>query len=365
MQSQDARTVRGLSIATVILAALGLLLWGANIIMLIFTGAALTNPLFADWVDSNGPYYSSNGYYSDYSSAVPFVGLSMGAVVLFLMPGIAFSVVTLIAGIKGMQNYDKPETYGNCFGWAIAGAITSFLSGGIIATILLGISAGLISRMRTRNPFIAQPGAPMGAGPVNTTYQSYERPGMHVTPDAPYTQATPQPQPQPGYVAPAPQGYAPQPGYGQPAAAPQPGYAQPAPAPAPQPGAYPQPTPAGYAAPTAQPVAQPMPTPGTTAAGYAAPPAQPGYAPAPQPAQAPAPFSQAAPASAPIPVAGVTQPPTVAEAPAACPAPAAEPAPAATSTDAPAPDVEATASDPQDTLTSEASDDEPSESKKD
>lgn len=190
MQNQDARTVRGLSIATVILAALGLILWSVNILLLIFTGAALTNPLFADWVDSNGSYYSSNGYYSDYSSAVPFVGLSMGAVVLFLMPGIAFSIVTLIAGIKGMQNYDKPEAYGNCFGWAIAGAITSFLSGGIIATILLGISAGLISRMRTRNPFIAQPGAPVGAGPVNATYQSYERPGMHVTPDAPYTQAT-------------------------------------------------------------------------------------------------------------------------------------------------------------------------------
>lgn len=364
MQSQDARTVRGLSIATVILAALGLVLWSVNILLLIFTGAALTNPLFADWVDSNGSYYSSNGYYSDYSSAVPFVGLSMGAVVLFLMPGIAFSIVTLIAGIKGMQNYDKPETYGNCFGWAIAGAITSFLSGGIIATILLGISAGLISRMRTRNPFIAQPGAPVGAGPVNATYQSYERPGMHVTPDAPYTQATPQPQPQPGYVAPAPQGYAPQPGYAQPAPAPapQPGYAQPAqapaPAPAPQPGVYPQPAPAGYAAAPAQP-AQPMPAPGSAPVGYTAPPAQPGYAPAPQPAQAPTPFSQAAPASAPIPVAGVTQPPA-AEAPAACPAPA-----AAAPADVPTPDAAATEPDPQVTPASEASDGESSESKRD
>lgn len=348
MQNQDARTVRGLSIATVILAALGLILWSVNILLLIFTGAALTNPLFADWVDSNGSYYSSNGYYSDYSSAVPFVGLSMGAVVLFLMPGIAFSIVTLIAGIKGMQNYDKPEAYGNCFGWAIAGAITSFLSGGIIATILLGISAGLISRMRTRNPFIAQPGAPVGAGPVNATYQSYERPGMHVTPDAPYTQATPQPQPQPGYVAPAPQGYAPQPGYGQPA-----------PAPAPQPGAYPQPAQVGYAAPPAQPVAQPMPAPGTAPADYAAPPVQPGYAPAPQPAQAPAPFSQAAPASAPIPVAGVTQPPA-AETPAACPAPA-----AAAPADVPAPDAATAASDPQATPENEPSDGESSEPKKD
>ena len=348
MQNQDARTVRGLSIATVILAALGLILWSVNILLLIFTGAALTNPLFADWVDSNGSYYSSNGYYSDYSSAVPFVGLSMGAVVLFLMPGIAFSIVTLIAGIKGMQNYDKPEAYGNCFGWAIAGAITSFLSGGIIATILLGISAGLISRMRTRNPFIAQPGAPVGAGPVNATYQSYERPGMHVTPDAPYTQATPQPQPQPGYVAPAPQGYAPQPGYGQSA-----------PAPAPQPGAYPQPAQVGYAAPPAQPVAQPMPAPGTAPADYAAPPVQPGYVPAPQPAQAPAPFSQAAPASAPIPVAGVTQPPAT-ETPAACPAPA-----AAAPADVPAPDAATAASDPQATPENEPSDGESSEPKKD
>lgn len=150
--TSNAKAISGLSIAVVVLASIALATFVIGWIFVVLGGS-----LFNDW----GPraleyglqhhdYGSHHGYVDDYGLTVGdimelgnfglFVG---GAAVLWEA---LMSAVSLVAGILGVKNGKIPEKLGSVFGWGIAAAICSLLSGRVIAMILSIIVAVLAYR---------------------------------------------------------------------------------------------------------------------------------------------------------------------------------------------------------------------------
>ena len=229
----DSRVVRGVSIAAIVLSALGIL---GGLVVALFMGIASTslndpavvNALISELESSStsSAFDGSSSYSSyDYSGMTQDEAMAVASASFFLMVGLSLGyvlckVVCLVAGIIALRNCNNPAKLGGAFGWSIAAAIVSFLVGGMISTVLFIVSAVFVSRVRR-----AYAAAPMGAYGYQQPqqYQQYQQPqqrqqGLQV-PQQPTNQQVP-PQPQ-------------QPAQGQPSAAPQ------APA-APQPPAAPQ-----------------------------------------------------------------------------------------------------------------------------
>lgn len=229
----DSRVVRGVSIAAIVLSALGIL---GGLVVALFMGIASTslndpavvNALISELESSStsSAFDGSSSYSSyDYSGMTQDEAMAVASASIFLMVGLSLGyvlckVVCLVAGIIALRNCNNPAKLGGAFGWSIAAAIVSFLVGGMISTVLFIVSAVFVSRVRR-----AYAAAPMGAYGCQQPqqYQQYQQPqqrqqGLQV-PQQPTNQQVP-PQPQ-------------QPAQGQPSAAPQ------APA-APQPPAAPQ-----------------------------------------------------------------------------------------------------------------------------
>lgn len=203
MQESNARTLRGVSIAVIVLSILAIATFLLGAIAVGVFGAIATDPsLYGDGIAIDG--YNRGRYDSLSPEGVAgVVGLSLGIATAFLVWGMLCAAVSLIAGILGIRNNSKPEKLGAVFGWSIAGAVVAFLSGRIVTTILLVVAAVYAHKLRNPAP-------------------------------------TPYMQPQPVYGQP----YQPQPYAGQqPYAAPQPYTGQQQPPAAPQPQAPQPPTP--------------------------------------------------------------------------------------------------------------------------
>ena len=196
MQDSNARTLRGISIAVIILAvlAIALLLLGAVVVAMF--GAVASDP---SWY-GNGIYLDGydHGYYDSLSpeATAGIVAASLGVAVAALVWCILCSVVTLIAGVLGMRNNDEPEKQGSVFGWSIAGAIAAFLSGRIITVILLVIAAVYSNKLRNAanspygQPSYAQPGYGQPVQPQPYWQQAPQQPGYYQqVPTAPQQQA--------------------------------------------------------------------------------------------------------------------------------------------------------------------------------
>lgn len=229
----DSRVVRGVSIAAIVLSALGIL---GGLVVALFMGIASTslndpavvNALISELESSStsSAFDGSSSYSSyDYSGMTQDEAMAVASASIFLMVGLSLGyvlckAVCLVAGIIALRNCNNPAKLGGAFGWSIAAAIVSFLVGGMISTVLFIVSAVFVSRVRR-----AYAAAPMGAYGYQQPqqYQQYQQPQQHQqglqVPQQPMNQQVP-PQPQ-------------QPAQGQPSAAPQ------APA-APQPPAAPQ-----------------------------------------------------------------------------------------------------------------------------
>lgn len=229
----DSRVVRGVSIAAIVLSALGIL---GGLVVALFMGIASTslndpavvNALISELESSStsSAFDGSSSYSSyDYSGMTQDEAMAVASASIFLMVGLSLGyvlckAVCLVAGIIALRNCNNPAKLGGAFGWSIAAAIVSFLVGGMISTVLFIVSAVFVSRVRR-----AYAAAPMGAYGYQQPqqYQQYQQPQQHQqglqVPQQPTNQQVP-PQPQ-------------QPAQGQPSAAPQ------APA-APQPPAAPQ-----------------------------------------------------------------------------------------------------------------------------
>ena len=229
----DSRVVRGVSIAAIVLSALGIL---GGLVVALFMGIAsaslndptVVNALISELESSStsSAFDGSSSYSSyDYSDMTQDEAMAVASASIFLMVGLSLGyvlckVICLVAGIIALRNCNNPAKLGGAFGWSIAAAIVSFLVGGMISMVLFIVSAVFISRVRR-----AYTAAPMGA-------YGYQQPqqGLQV-PQQPTNQQVPlQPQqPTQGQSSAAPQA----------PAAPQPPSAPQAPA-AQQPKAAPQ-----------------------------------------------------------------------------------------------------------------------------
>lgn len=233
MPDSNARTVRGLSIATIVISVLAILAVLVAIVFVAIVAGLVNDPAYVqqlmDETTRHGVYAGS----LTSSEVAALVSFGVGTALIPLVWSVVCSTLALIAGILGLRNVSKPEKLGSAFVWSIVGAVAAFLTGRVITAVLLAISAVYLNKMRQApampvgQPFAyGQPGAAgYGAGAYGQpTYGAYGQPQQPYG-TAPYGQPT-----QPGAygqpTASAPSG---QPaGYGQPVPSGQPaGYEQP------------------------------------------------------------------------------------------------------------------------------------------
>lgn len=161
MQNQDARTVRGLSIASVILAGIGVALWGI-IALGVLVGGGLFG-LFGFAACSSG---AACGTAAEAGIAAGVLGVSFFIFFIMLAFGLGLAAICLIAGIKGMKNFNNPNAYDNLFAWSIGAAVASFVTGGVVSTVLFVITAAFLSRMRQSPDYLnATVNAPCSSQP--------------------------------------------------------------------------------------------------------------------------------------------------------------------------------------------------------
>lgn len=144
MKNAHAGAIKGMSIAVIVLAALGII--GAVLIM-VFSG------LLSAVVLDGGPdiaYHfelAENGAIVGGGSSIDPEDAFIVSMLMMLVGGglsiwvLVCCVVTLIAGIFGVLHAANPAKLGLVMGWAIAGAILSFLGGSIVTVVLLIIVA--------------------------------------------------------------------------------------------------------------------------------------------------------------------------------------------------------------------------------
>lgn len=196
----DSRVVRGVSIAAIVLSALGIL---GGLVVALFMGIAsaslndptVVNALISELESSStsSAFDGSSSYSSyDYFDMTQDEAMAVASSSIFLMVGLSL-------GICAVQGYSAwlrasllcatatTRKLGGAFGWSIAAAIVSFLVGGMISMVLFIVSAVFISRVRR-----AYTAAPMGAYGYQQ-YQQYQQ-GLQV-PQQPTNQQVPlQPQ---------------------------------------------------------------------------------------------------------------------------------------------------------------------------
>lgn len=201
MQTSHARTIRGLSIAVVILSILSILGLIFSLAFIGVGGAALGSEevrgaaSYSLSMDPDSAYTMEQlGITED--DAFGMLGFLLGLGAVYVFWGIICSIVTLIAGIIGMRNYDKTDKLGKVFGWSIAGAVMAFLYGNIITLVLLIIAAVCASKDRKASTAI----------PYGQPASYYSAPQPYAAPQPPYgapqqPYAAPQ-QPQQPYAAP-------------------------------------------------------------------------------------------------------------------------------------------------------------------
>lgn len=231
MLTSDARVVRGLSIANIVLSSLAIV--GAIIILGItaFAVATLNDPSFGAVVEGNLSPSDLRDLETSGLSSAEALALSAGIVgtggaaagIWTLICG----VLNLIASIFNLRSCSRPEALKSSFVWAIVGAVAAFLRGALITTVLFIIAAVYLNKLKKANDAAAyaygQPqgfvGAPQGYGQQPQGYanqQAYGQPQNFAQPQSP---SAPEPygQPQQPVSYAQPEASKPAP-YGQPAA---------------------------------------------------------------------------------------------------------------------------------------------------
>ncbi|WP_165044811.1 hypothetical protein [Adlercreutzia sp. ZJ138] len=212
-QSPDTKLVRGFSIANIILSSLAIAAFVAGALFTGLGGIVLSDPnVYSEFTEelATDPDIAhgmdelhAEGYSFDENDLAGLVGLGIDIFVIFLVIGALLCVVSLVAGILGLKNYDKSEKLGAAFGWSIAGAVCSILCGRIVSTVLLVLEAVYIHKVQqaANAPSYNYAQAQAGAAQPGQYYGQQPAYGQHVAPG--YAA--------PGYAAPtaptAPAGY--------------------------------------------------------------------------------------------------------------------------------------------------------------
>ena len=196
MPNSDARMVRGLSIAVLVLSILAIAGSLLTVLLLGIGGVALNDPSVTGSaaLEINGdPELSA--YNIDSQDILGLTMLGLGIATVFLGWFAVCSIVPLVAAILGMRNYNNVDKLGGAFGWAIAGAVFSLLCGNIITMVLLIVSAVYINKLR-KAPMVPygqpQPYPAYGQQGYAPQPQPY---GQGYAPQQPYQHVPPAQQP--------------------------------------------------------------------------------------------------------------------------------------------------------------------------
>ena len=199
--NSDSKTVRGLSIAIVVLAALGILGVIAGFALIAIFGVAVNDPTVIAEIQNelNGTAYSSGNYFDDdyiylggmdSGSILAMLDATVGISAFLLVLGLLCVVVQLIAGVIGIKSCADPTKFSKLFGWTIAGIVVSVLTCSVITLVLFIIVAVYVNKMKKLPPeaFTQQQMGYAGAQP-------YANQGAYQAPQPGYYQ---QPYVQPG-----------------------------------------------------------------------------------------------------------------------------------------------------------------------
>lgn len=215
--NSDSKTVRGLSIAIVVLAALGILSVIVGFAIIAIFGVAVNDPTVIAEIQNelNGTAYSSGNYFDDdyiylggmdSGDILAMLNATVGISAFLLVMSLLCVVVQLIAGVIGIKSCADPSKFSKLFGWTIAGIVVSVLTCSVITLVLFIIVAVYVNKMK-KLPLEAFAQQQMGYAGT----QPYANQGAYQAPQPGYYQ---QPYVQPGQN-PYAQG-APQQPYGQP-----------------------------------------------------------------------------------------------------------------------------------------------------
>ena len=157
--SSDAKTVRGLSIAVVVLSALSILAVILGFAALAAFGVVANDPSFVselnqelqETAQGNTNYFDDD--YAVYQAlsetdASTVMGVVFGLGAFALAWGLIGSVVPLVSGILGIRNCARRGKLNMTFVWAIVGAVASLLIGNLVTMALLIISAVYLNKLK-------------------------------------------------------------------------------------------------------------------------------------------------------------------------------------------------------------------------
>lgn len=158
----QSRTIRGLSIATIILSSIGVFFGLLFVILAFGYTAALNDPATANQIahqllssnsagstafDGNSAYSYS---YSDMTADEAMVVVSSTGP-LFIIMAFGYLIcrgIGLLAAILAFRNFANPAKLGAAFGWSIAAAVLQVFAGMIVSAVLFVITAVFISKLR-------------------------------------------------------------------------------------------------------------------------------------------------------------------------------------------------------------------------
>lgn len=154
MNTNHAKAIKGMSIANIVLAALGifgmLIAWAG-----LGVGGAAVSGSGYDY------FYTDSGYYFTTDDVSALFGM-LGFLVFFVL---ICAALILVAGILGVRGAAKPEKLRGVMIWNIVAAVASLISGCWVSLVLCIIVAVFANKDRTQYAAPA-PAAPYGYAPT-------------------------------------------------------------------------------------------------------------------------------------------------------------------------------------------------------
>ncbi|MEY8460513.1 hypothetical protein AALA69_05215 [Eggerthellaceae bacterium 24-137] len=169
MNTNHAKAIKGMSIANIVLAALGIL--GTLVTWMgLGAGGAVVSSSGYDY------FYTDEGYTIDVSD----LNAILGVLSIFVFWVFACLVLVLVAGIMGVRGANKPEKLKGVMTWNIVGAVASFLGAGFISLVLCIIVA--VFANKDKQALAAAPYAAPAYAPVPTVPAQPQQPAAPQTP---------------------------------------------------------------------------------------------------------------------------------------------------------------------------------------
>ena len=154
MNTTHAKAIKGMSIANIVLAALGIFGCLIACAVLGVGGYAVTGSGY-DYVYTDDGIMVTTG---DVAGILAFLGI-------FVFLGVICFIFVLVAGIMGVRGSNKPEKLKGVMVWNIVGAVASFFAGGLVTLVLCIVVAVFANKDKQAlaygTPYGVQPQAPV------------------------------------------------------------------------------------------------------------------------------------------------------------------------------------------------------------